>query len=90
MKRIAILFALLLATPAFAGDYHRRVDPSYAHRHGTRSTYSGVVGGRAVSPGSYYSRRDYGRGYRSGSRYRDRGETTVIIIERDRGGRRWR
>jgi hypothetical protein len=92
MKTLLVALLLLaLSTPAF-GDYHRRVDPGYANRHGTRSTYSGVVGGRAVSPGSYYSRRPYyGRSY--GSRYGRGSDTTVIIIERDRGyrGRRsWR
>jgi hypothetical protein len=90
-KLILVAAILLLATPALAGDHHRRIDPGYANRHGTRSTYSGVVGGRAVSPGSYYSPRRYDHGYGYGSRYGRHSDTTVIIIERDRGyGRRWR
>jgi hypothetical protein len=81
----AAAIAIALATPAFAGDYHRRVDPGYAHRHGTR-TYldqSRIVGGRAVTSDYYrpYRHRSYGRDYGRSYQRHHGGDTTVIIIE---------
>jgi len=78
---LALLLVLAVAAPVLAGDGHFR------HRRETTRSYlerNHIVGGRSVSPGSYYSRRDYGGRYGYGSRYgRHRGgDTTVIIIER--------
>lgn len=89
-NRTARTFAVLalitaIATPALAGGY-----TSTRRSYGTRSyssTPRGVIGGRAVMTDYYrpYRHRSYGYW----SRYR-RGDTTVIIIERNQGTGRWR
>lgn len=85
MRQLIFLFlALLLATPALAGDGHFR-----RHRDtGRYLSQSHIVGGRAVTSDYYrpYSRRSYG----FGSSYRRPYSERIIIIERDYGTRRWR